>query len=224
MITLGNIDFMITTKKMILCWAALGIALAVGNMAHEVLQKEAAVIAVKEAPPYESVSDVEAVRLAYETCQRDVNFESMLLQTGTSCKEHFLKPTERTTQSAQEYHRDSYEKREVGSRIDARQSKLRENFETFYYVLAFAAFAVVLLWCKSTVLPRLVNFKDAVRERAPSISELKALGANRKVRQAESDFATLKNLHDNGLINDEMFKKRKDELKASLSSNQVFQE
>lgn len=215
---------MINAKKLLACWAALGIALVVGNMAHSVLKKDATIVAAKEAPPYVPISDVEAVRLAYERCQEDVSFEIMLLQAGTSCKEYFSKPTEKTTQIAQEYLRDSYETREVESRIDARQSKLRENFETFYYGLAFVAFALALLWCKSNVLPQLVTFKDAVRERAPSLSDLKALGANRKVRQAESDFATLKNLHDNGLIDGEMFKKRKDELKASLSNNQLFQE
>mgnify|MGYP001154135784 CR=1 FL=1 len=55
-------------------------------------------------------------------------------------------------------------------------------------------------------------------------NDLKALGANRKVRQAESDFQTAKNLHDNGLISDEMFEKRKTELKEALSANKVFQD
>jgi hypothetical protein len=96
--------------------------------------------------------------------------------------------------------------------------------EIFCYVAAFAAVVVFLLWFRSTLLPRLVAVKDVVKERTPSASDFQALGANRKVRQAESDFQTLKNLHDNGLINDEMFEKRKAELKDALSANKLFQD
>ena len=215
---------MITTQRLIACWIALGLALLGGNHAHDALQKEAVVIAAKEAPPYVSVSDVEAVRLRYEACKRDLSFEVMLFEAGSSCQEHFSKPVNEIAEDAQEIHRASYVEREVKSRVDARQSELRKNLETFYYGLIIAASAAFLLWCKSTVFPRLVALKNAIYEHAPSAKNLKALGANRKVRQAESEFVTLKNLHDNGLINDEMFEKRKEVLKASLSGNQVFQD
>jgi len=215
---------MITTKKLIACWAALGIILVAGNVAYDVLKKEAVVIAAKEAPPYVPVSDGEAVRLDYETCTHDPSYELMLLKAGSSCQEYFSQPMEKIAESAQKSHRYSYDAREVESRVNARQSELRKNLEMFYYALIIAASAAFLFWAKSTVLPRLIAMKDAVRERAPSADDLKTLGANRKMRKVESDFAALKSLHDNDMISDEMFEKRKEELKASLGTNSAFRD
>jgi hypothetical protein len=48
------------------------------------------------------------------------------------------------------------------------------------------------------------------------------LHAGHKLRQAEKEFVTLNNLHDNGLISDDIFLKRKAELTAALGSDEMF--
>lgn len=55
----------------------------------------------------------------------------------------------------------------------------------------------------------------------PPSPNIKEMNAGRKLRQAEADFVTLKNLYDNGLITEEIFSQRKADLKAALSNNEI---
>lgn len=48
------------------------------------------------------------------------------------------------------------------------------------------------------------------------VQAVKSQATSRKMRSAEREYRTLKNLHDNGLISDEKFDKRKNELRSIL--------
>lgn len=98
-----------------------------------------------------------------------------------------------------------------------------------YTLLGLAALVAVCMWFRSTVVPFATGtlFPFAARGLSkiqPSFlsRQWNAAAANRKVRRAQSDFAALKNLHDNGLINEAMFAKRKKELQDDLSGNALF--
>jgi hypothetical protein len=214
--------FMITSKKLIAWWIGLGIAAALGGKAHDVLEQEARNISAQEKP-YVELTDAQAIRWGYEQCKQSTARQEGLAQSGYTCERLYSNPIPEIVSSARYDHRRAHSIEEY-DRLRPKITRLDDNLELFYGAVGLGACAVFLLWCRSTLLPLLTRLKETVRERTPSPSELKALGANRKVRQAESDFVTLKNLHDNGLINDEMFEKRKDELKVALSANHVFRD
>jgi len=212
----------ITTKKLIACWVGLGIITAVSFKIFDKAEEDARQIASEKVPHVE-LSDAQLVQMDYEKCLKDRTRQIELAAYGSSCEKSYSD----TSPEMIKIMRLSY-RANIGLQIDELAwpeiKSLRSMKETFYHATAFAAVVVFLLWFKSVLLPRLVALRDVVKERTPSASDLKALGANRKVRQAENDFHTLKNLHDNGLINDEMFEKRKAELKEALSANKVFQD
>jgi len=215
---------MISSKKLLAYWAGIGVTVALANGVYDSLSKDVPERAEHEAQPYVAVSDQEAIMRQYRSCFQDKDLQLQLLAAGSSCEKLYSNPSAEMVKNAQEAMHWDYYGREIAPRIKERRSTLDGNLKLFLSAAAFAAATVFLLWCKSTLLPRLKAMKEVVRERAPSVEDVKALGANRKVRQAESDFQTLKNLHDNGLINDEMFEKRKEELKVALSANKVFQD
>lgn len=213
---------MITTKKLIACWVGLGITTAVSFKIFDKAEEEARE-ASRSKFRYVELSDTQLIQMRYEKCHNSPSFRAELATYGSSCEKLYSNASEEMINSARiDYKSDLAHKAFEDSWPEIK--KLNSMQEIFCYATAFAAVVVFLLWFKSVLLPRLVAVKDVVKERTPSASDLKALGANRKVRQAESDFQTAKNLHDNGLISDEMFEKRKTELKESLSANKVFQE
>lgn len=214
---------MFTIKKLAICWALLGAVAVMGATVFDAALKEVAATVEKESPPYVAVSDAEAVRLDFERCTHYGEFELELIRRRSSCEEFFSQPIEQIAEVSQNHHRQAYY-RDVDYRVNTRDSELRTRRETFFVGLLIVAGVALLLWFISSVMPRFVAAGKAVRQRAPSFSDLKAMGENRKVRKAESEFATLKNLYENGLISQEMFEKRKDELKAALSSNRMFHE
>jgi hypothetical protein len=125
---------------------------------------------------------------------------------------------------SQDRHHQGFHQAEIYPRTVELEGRYLTYFERFLAFLWIAAAAAFLMWCRSTLLPIVGRFRAKLRDRSSLSVDLQSIGANRRVRQAESDFATLKNLHDNGLINDEMFNLRKEELKAALTSNKVFQQ
>lgn len=215
---------MVTTKKLLAWLAGIGIAASLAASAHNILSEEVPERAERDARPYVPITDQEAIMRRYRRCFQDKEVQHQFLSAGVTCEQAYSNPSAEMVKNAQESDHWEYYGREVYPLIKERRDTLDSNFKAFLYAAAFAAVTVLLLWCKSTLLPKLSAMKDVVRERTPSVEDVKALGANRKVKQAESDFLTLKNLHDNGLIDDEMFEKRKDELKAALSTNKVFQD
>jgi hypothetical protein len=219
---------MITTKKLIGYWAVLAIVTVLGHTLETDLHKKAFDAAVKRVTAPIGVTDAEAVQWDYEFCKQHPEMTQELVKAGQSCDTIFADPTPEVARAAQKhyrsYHANSQDPHEEGSGVWDEVERLTTMFEVFYIVVSIAALLVFALWFKATLLPRLVAVKDLVKERTPSVGDLKDIGANRKVRQAESDFQTLKNLHENGLIDDEMFEKRKAVLKEALSANRAFQD
>lgn len=212
----------ITTKKLIACWVGLGIIAAVSvkvfdTARDEVTQTESARV------PYVELSDAQLIQMEYRECLGDRTRRAQLAAYGSSCEQSYSNVSRDMIDAARLSYRAGVALK-ITQLAAPEIRKIDSMQEKFFYVVAFAAVVVSFLWFKSVLLPRLIAVKDVVKERTPSASDLKALGANRRVRQAESDFHTLKNLHDNGLINDEMFEKRKAELKEALSANKVFQD
>lgn len=95
-------------------------------------------------------------------------------------------------------------------------------FVVLYGLLAMYPLSVITNFLKAEGMDNARNNLGKMKEVAPSAPNIKGLTAGRKLRQAETDFVTLKNLHENGLITDEMFAKRKEDLKAALGNNEIF--
>jgi hypothetical protein len=124
--------------------------------------------------------------------------------------------------------RASFFQSEVAPRIKPTENYIDIAFACGYAVLAMILVFAFTRWLKFEGVPAMRQNLESMKESVPSLPPLpplpniKALNAGRKLRQAEKEFETLKNLHDNGLITDEMFLKRKAELKASLGGNEMF--
>lgn len=212
-----------TTKKLFVIWAFLGALSAVSFLIHTNTMKRAEEVAWQQAPRYVPLTDTAAVlEYSYNDCEEDPARELIFLYRNMDCNKAHANPTQRMVDEAIEIHKNKFYRREVLPLKYKVEKASKSNTEFFMTtILGFAA-AALLFWFKSVALPRLAKTKSDITERSDIAQNLKAAGANRKVRKAESDFSTIKNLHENGLISDEMFEKRKDELREALSENKIF--
>jgi hypothetical protein len=210
------------TKKLLLVWFVLGLLAGIGTKVYSAKQDGAEAAAIKEAPPYVKVSDAEAIAKAIASCRDDANLSVQLMLAEATCESFYANRATDGIKLAQQSHREQFYRAEVYPRERELETLYTTYFERYLVCLSLAAGIAFLMWCRSTLLPLLGRFYGKLRDRASLPTDLQSIAANRRVRQAEADFATLKNLHDNGLINDEMFNLRKEELKAALVSNKVF--
>lgn len=111
---------------------------------------------------------------------------------------------------------------DIASQIRKAGNYVDMVFVVLYGLLAIYPLSVITNFLKAEGMENARHNLGKMKEIAPSAPNTKGLTAGLKLRQAQSDFVTLKNLHDNGLITDEMFAQRKDELKAALGSNEIF--
>lgn len=111
---------------------------------------------------------------------------------------------------------------EIASQIRKTEDYIDMVFVVLYGLLAMYPLSVITNFLKAEGMDNARNNLGKMKEVAPSAPNIKGLTAGRKLRQAETDFVTLKNLHENGLITDEMFAKRKEDLKAALGNNEIF--
>lgn len=97
-------------------------------------------------------------------------------------------------------------------------------FVVLYGLLAMYPLSVITKFVRDEGVENARHNLRKIKESVPlpPTHNIKGLNAERKLRQAEADFVSLKNLHDNGLITDEMFSQRKAKLKAALASNEIF--
>jgi len=209
-----------TTKKFMLSCLVLLFFVWGGYIVYDVKDHAAYGIAVKAAPPYVPLSDERALAEAFAACLDDPKLGGL---SFTTCETIYENPSPELLKSAHESHSLAFDRAEVFPRYEELQDQYLTYFEGFLVFLGLVAAAVFLLWCRSTLLPLALRFSAKLRDRSNLSAGIETFGATRQVRQAESDFATLKNLHDNGLIDDEMFNLRKEELRVALTANKVFQ-
>lgn len=210
-----------TTKKFMLSCLVLLFFAWGGYIVYDVKNDAAYGIAHRAARPYVPLSDENALAEAFVECQ---NYSvRRALSSFTACEMLYENPSSELLKSAHESHRLAFDRAEIFPRFEELQDQYLTYFERFLVFLGLTATAVFLLWCRSTLLPLAVKFHAKLRARSSLSTGIETFSATRQVRQAESDFATLKNLHDNGLIDDEMFHLRKEELRLALTANKVFQ-
>jgi hypothetical protein len=209
-----------TTKKFILsCLVLLAFAWG-GYIVYDAKYDAAYGVAHKAARPYVPLSDEDAIAEAFAECQND---PELLALSFRACDTIYENPSPKLLKAAHESHSLAFDRAEIFPRVHELQDQYLTYFERFLVFLGLTATAVFLLWCRSTLLPLAVKFHAKLRARSSLSTGIETFSATRQVRQAESDFATLKNLHDNGLIDDEMFHLRKEELRLALTANKVFQ-
>jgi hypothetical protein len=209
-----------TTKKFILSCLVLLFFAWGGYIVYDVKNDAAYGIAHRAARPYVPLSDENALAEAFVACR---NYSELHALSFDECETLYENPSSELLKSAHESHRLVFDRAEIFPRFEELQDQYLTYFERFLVFLGLVAAAVFLLWCRSTLLPLVLRFSAKLRDRSNLSAGIETFGATRQVRQAESDFATLKNLHDNGLIDDEMFNLRKEELRVALTANKVFQ-
>lgn len=121
-------------------------------------------------------------------------------------------------------HRAEFFNSKVVPRIKEVEVYIDAAFFFFYAILAMFPLAVLVRQIRAEGLENARHNLKSIKKAAPIMPNIRALDIGRKlhagheIRQTEKDFATLKNLYDNGLITGEMFLKRK----AALGSNEMF--
>ncbi|WP_139089383.1 hypothetical protein [Janthinobacterium lividum] len=210
-----------TSKKLLISWFFLAVVAALGTVTHGVMMKEVPEIAAKEAPKYLPLTDLEAIKEALASCNKDVYQLADLAMAGGTCGSAYANPSARLVELSQESHKTRFYWKEIRPRVENLENGLNTNFTRLIVIVLLVAMVVFIIWCKSTLFSFVVQGR--IKLRGLSFLDLKSKGPNRRVRQAESEFITIKNLHDNGLISDEMFLKRKEELQAALIRNEVFE-
>ncbi|HJV02083.1 MAG TPA: hypothetical protein VJ752_16205 [Burkholderiaceae bacterium] len=120
-----------------------------------------------------------------------------------------------------EIHRNLF----LWNEVRPHEAKAENLINWIFGILYFSLVLFVLLgfkrWLTSSVVPR-------IRKRLEGIDVtriggvFRGMNARRKLRKAESDFITAKNLYENGLITEEMFLMRKNKLKHLLGHNALF--
>lgn len=117
-------------------------------------------------------------------------------------------------------HRWAWKQREVGPRAEKFEEGFHIAFSMSYAVIALYALLALKQWFFS-------NGRQALNRRVAKLGTMSGISgrvsdiaANHKMRKAQADFQTLKSLHENGLITDEVFAKRKDALRAGLDDSE----
>lgn len=120
-------------------------------------------------------------------------------------------------------HRSQFIWKNVRPHVEKAEGAIDWIFGISYAVVALLFSLAIFKWLKFSALPMM---RDGLKtaSSAPVGKAFRDLNAARKLRKAESDFLTAKTLYENGLITEEMFFKRKDELKQLLGDNELFRQ
>lgn len=113
-------------------------------------------------------------------------------------------------------HRAVFEYEEIAIHNDTTENLLNFTFGSVYILIALAELRFIAKWFNFKILPRLRSTSGRLKETVPDLGGVKSVLARRRLQQLEKEFNTLKNLHENGLIDDAAFEQRKAELRASL--------
>lgn len=219
-----------TIKEVLVNWLKLSVILAMLIISHLVLHFEGArPLAEFFAPPYVALSEKEALdrypayvgsvvsdreRFSILRCYR-----AGLPQEVRDCMNREVSEARTTNpplSGVHEEHARRYRMEEVDPVIE----KLRSYvfpwiFGVLYALIALMAAAALKRWFISHGLPALCVKMVKLGWIAQNFA---AWRQGRSLRNAAREFADLTNLHQNGVISDELFLKRKAELSAALES------
>jgi uncharacterized membrane protein len=134
-----------------------------------------------------------------------------------------VQPVDRTTliENGQRMARWVFENNEVEPHVDSVKNGINLVFGILYAGLALLTGRTLFTWFVTEPVPAILRMMSKVKVALPVAMHVKEMKTSRKLRRTENDFTTLKNLFDNGLITEEVFLKRKDELKAVLSEEEA---
>lgn len=183
--------------------------------AHVYLYGIAVEQAKQSAPSFVPLTEKEALDGAVASCKGDSELPHLLALNGSNCEQLMARDGKSLLAAQYFSHRRAYEQEHVEPRAEELRNRHHVFFGAVYVVIALFVLRAILKWFTAQVLP-------AIRSRAKRLKEAVPILANLKLHQAENDFATVKNLYENGLITEEMFLKRKAELRAALGENELL--
>lgn len=204
-----------TTKRLLFTWAILALSAGLGSwyLHSSVSRAEAR---FWEEAKYEKPSKPLALTIAIALCNENWELRMTLIQGRTTCEQYQSEREGLAIQEGIEWHRLRQHQYLVAPRLQEYENSLTNIFWMMAVTLGLFAAVAFLLWCRSIPGPFIARKIREHAKRLPTSSDLIELGANRRIRQAESDFSALKTLHDNGVISDEMFVERKELLRQAL--------
>lgn len=189
------------------------------------------------APAYTPPSRQEALELGNASYERDLAKSSQAIAEWEACQENndqeyarYIcrgRPAEVDHMTAEELlesgmaiHRYHFIYNEIAPHGDTSADLITYFFVSIYVCIALVQLRFMLMWFRAACLPALRDSAGRVRAVAPDLALLKGAMASRRLRRMEAEFNTLKNLHENGLIDEADFQRRKAELKATLDSKE----
>lgn len=92
-------------------------------------------------------------------------------------------------------------------------------FQVLYGLLALYALSALTRWFMGDGIRAMGAGLGRLKESVPIFCDFKSMAYKKKLRQAEKDFSTLKNLYENKLITEEMYLRRRGDLKAVLENS-----
>lgn len=193
------------------------------------------------AKPYTSLSDEDAHELGASTYEGLVEDTNRRLEEWQECvartEGHLERIVCRERPTAvkaagkssliadgHRIHREEFVSSEVKPHIDSTETIIEWVFDIAYAIIGLFVLLIFLKWFVFKIQPLAGRVFGKMCAATRLSQNLKDIYANRKLRQAEKDFLTVKNLYDNGLITEEMFLKRKDDLMAVLGGNGIFRD
>lgn len=217
-----------TIKALLVRYILLAVCLVGLGAAHSALLEHVPAIARHYAPPYVPLVKEEANKRATETYKASTtNCDNPSDYMGEYLCKMRLTPSapesvEQLERKEYESHRWLYTQREILPLQEKLETATRLGFGMLYFIIAISA--LILTW-RSFKSSRLPGLFGRIQDRRRSVrfrSNLKDVLAGHRLRNAEDEFRALKNLHDNGLITDDMFAMRKEELRMKLDGNEIF--
>jgi hypothetical protein len=213
-----------------LCWLAICVGIMIPM--HLGLKDKAYTFAEERATiKYVPISEEEVYRRAGVLCVRPLGEEDGCQDEVTDAKANDALEAYQQTQKeklrslrlylARSGHKQEYDKEHVFPLMNTLQHGLDIGFGILYSAIALYVMLFMCKWFSSR--GRLAIGRGMEKIGNAAVPEgVKDFASNRKLRQVQEDFNTLKKLHENGLITEEMFLKRKREMQFALEKNDVF--
>ena len=154
-------------------------------------------------------------------CVRGFDEDDVLIQYMCGKKQDELKAAIASDLIADGHriHREEFFVSQIKPNVGTVEAIINWTFGLVYACIGLYVLKFFLKWFIAEILPFLRRGSRRLKEIRSWLPSIKALSENRRLRRAESDFLTLKNLYENGLITEEMFMARKSALKAVLGEN-----
>lgn len=223
-----------TLKGMFIRWFLAGVGFGCLAFAYSLLYTKTTSIAERMAPQYVPLTEEEVYERARIACIRPLGATSGCTfptvteapSDGTAEGEYIRSELISTRnmivalgfQIPKAEHRKEFTQREIAPRVDGLRTKLDWCLGVISAAISLYAVAVFWKWFSTNGRRSLSQGLEHLK-RTPG--NFRGLFASRKLRRTESEFLTIKNLHENGLISDEIFAKRKADLRSAIEENSL---